>query len=192
MNKLQEQKIKELHGIVDSLNQSKLFGARALAHGFYTVKCFNPEGELKWTTDVEGNEIVEEGLDHLLDATLAGGSQITTWYLGLTDGTPTPDSTDTLASHVGWVEVSDYSEAARQTWTAGTVSGQSVDNTGNEASFSINANSTTIGGAFLCSASTGTSGTLYSVGAFTGGDKSADSGDTLQVTYTTTMADDGV
>jgi hypothetical protein len=46
----------------------------------------------------------------------------------------------------------------------------------------------TIAGAFLCTVSSGTSGILYSAGDFTGGDKSVDSGDTLNVTYTLSTA----
>ena len=38
------------------------------------------------------------------------------------------------------------------------------------ATFTINANSTTIGGAFLAGVNTGTSGRLYAAGAFSGGD----------------------
>jgi hypothetical protein len=42
----------------------------------------------------------------------------------------------------------------------------------------------TVAGAFLSSVDSGTSGVLFSVGSFTGGDKFVDSGDTLNVTYT--------
>lgn len=54
--------------------------------------------------------------------------------------------------------------------------------------------STPIVSAFLCTNSTkgGTAGTLYSVGAFSGGDKSLGSGDSLSVQGTFTQADDGV
>lgn len=145
-------------------------------------------GNVAWEDEVH-NLVVNEGLDHLLDCTLAGGTQITSWFLGLTDGTPTPAAGDTMSSHAGWTEVTDYDEANRPACTFGSVSSQSVDNSGSVASYSINA-SVTIGGAFLTSDNTkgGSTGTLYSVGAFSGGDKSAGNGDTLEVTYTATMA----
>ncbi|MDX1555810.1 MAG: hypothetical protein R3212_07280, partial [Xanthomonadales bacterium] len=161
--------------------------------GFWQMECYGPDGSLKWAADWE-NLVVNVGLDHLLDATLSGATQITTWYVGLVDGaTPTFAGADTMASHAGWTENQNYSEATRPVWTDGGVSGQSVDNSASKASFSINANGQTIGGAFLTSNNTkgGTTGTLYAEGDFSP-DKTADNGDTLQVTGTFTAADDGV
>lgn len=138
--------------------------------------------------DVIENIVVNAGLDHLLDVTLSGGTQDTTWFVGLTDGTPTVAAGDTLASHAGWTEVTAYDETNRVAWTDGGVSSQSVSNSGSPAVFTISTNSTTVGGAFLAGVNTGTSGTLYAAGAFTAGDKSLDDGDTLTVTATFTSA----
>jgi len=135
------------------------------------------------------NLVTNEGLDHSLDATLAAGTQITSWFLGLIDDSPTVAAGDTLASHAGWTEVTAYDEAARQAWTAGSVSGQSVDNNGSQATFTISTDSTNIGGAFLASDNTkgGTTGTLYAAGAFTGGDLVLNDGATLDVLATFTQ-----
>ena len=94
-----------------------------------------------------------------------------------------------MSSHAGWTEVTAYSESVRQTLTLGTVSSQSVDNSASKAVYSINGTAT-VGGIFVTTDSTksGTSGTLYGGGAFTGGDKSVGSGDTLNVTVTLTAA----
>lgn len=144
---------------------------------------------IKWRDAIE-NIVVNAGLNYALDAALSGGTPITTWYLGLVSATPTIAAGDTMSSHAGWTEVTAYDEAARQTWTDGGVSSQSVSNSGSPASFTISTNGTDVGGAFLASVSTksGTTGTLYAAGAFTAGNKSLDDGDTLAVTATFTGA----
>jgi len=155
----------------------------------YTVECRDRHGNLKWS-DEAPNIVTNAGLDDVLDAYLNAGTQTTTWYVGLTDGTPTVVAGDTMASHAGWAEVTAYDEAVRQTATFGAVSSQSLDNSASKANFTCSTNSTTVGGCFLTTNSTkgGTTGTLYSVAAFTGGDKSIDDGDTLAVTVTCTAA----
>ena len=144
---------------------------------------------IKWYEDFT-NLVVNEGLDDNLDKYFKGSAYTAAFYVGLTDGTPTVAAGDTMASHAGWVEVEDYDEAARQTLTLGTVASQSVDNSASKATFTINANSTTIGGAFVTTSSTkgGTTGTLYGAGAFSAGDKTLDDDDTLDVTVTLTAA----
>jgi hypothetical protein len=160
--------------------------------GKWKVECFDKDGNLKWVDYIE-NMVVNAGLNHILSAVLAAGTQVTSWFVGLTDSTPTVAAADTMASHAGWVEVTDYTQANRVAFTPGTVASQSVDNSASKAQFSINA-TVTVGGAFLVSNNTkgGTTGTLYAVGAFTGGDRALQSGDTLNVQATFTQADDGV
>lgn len=155
----------------------------------YTFECYDKDGNLKWR-DENHNTVVNVGLDDVLDKYFKGSTYTAAFYVGLTDGTPTVAAGDTMSSHAGWAEVTAYTEGARQTLTLGSVSSQSVSNTASKATFSINANTTVIGGAFLCTNSTkgGTSGTLYGAAALSAGDKSLDSGDTLQVTVTLTAA----
>ena len=161
----------------------------------YFVECFDKNGFLKWT-DIAENIVVNTGLDDILDKYLKGSTYTAAHYVGLTDGTPTTAAGDTMASHAGWTEVTNYvasSPNVRPTLTLGTVASQSVDNSASKASFVISIvspDSTTLGGAFLSTDSTigGSSGTLYSVAAFTAGDKVLNSGDTLNVTVTCTAA----
>ena len=163
----------------------------ARIRGRWRVECFAPDGKLKWAEDFD-NIVVNEGLNHLLDSSLAGQTQITSWYVGL-KGSGTPAAADTMASHSSWTEDQNYSEGTRQTWTPnGAASSQSVTNSSAKATFSINAN-TTIHGAFLTSNSTkgGTSGKLYAAGNFASS-KTLGAGDQLLVTATFTTADDGV
>lgn len=155
----------------------------------YKFEAYTPLGVLKWVEECP-NIVVDVGLDDLLDKYLKGSTYTASFFVGLTDGTPTVAAADTMASHAGWVEVEDYSEATREALVLGSVSTQSVDNSASKASFSINSDSTTVGGAFQTTDNTkgGTSGTLYGAAAFTAADKSLDNGDTLNVTITLTAS----
>jgi hypothetical protein len=138
------------------------------------------------------NLVVNQGLNDLLNITVGGNTspgQDTTWFVGLTDGTPTAAAADTLASHAGWVEVTNFDEVNRVAWVANSSSqsAQSTSNSSAPAVFTINA-TVTIGGSFLSGVNTGTAGRLYSVGAFTAGDKILNDNDTLSVTATFTAA----
>lgn len=156
----------------------------------WTVRALDPEGNVKWE-DTYKNVTVDEGLDELLDKAYLGSAYTAQHYIGLTDGTPTFAPGDTMGTHAGWAEVTAYSEAARGDLTAafGTVSGQSLS-TSATIDFSINADATTIGGAFITTDSTkgGTAGILIGGDAFSAGDKSLDNGDTLQVSVTVSLA----
>ena len=162
-----------------------------MALGFanrYDVVCRDKSGKIKWIDHIE-NLVVNVGLDDVLDKYFKGSAYTAAWYVGLTDGTPTVAAADTMASHVGWVDDTTYSDANRPTLTLGTVASQSVDNSASVAVFNINGTAT-IGGCFVTTSNTkgGTTGILYGAGAFTGGDKSVTSGDTLNVTVTLTAA----
>ena len=136
-------------------------GDSASAGGVYTVTCVGPDGVEKWS-DTFHNLVVNQGLQDMNDKYFKASGYTAVWYLGLVTG-PGSGTTyaagDTLASHAGWTENTDYTGSA----------------------FSINATAT-IAGAFLAS-TTDNSGVLFSAGDFTGGDKSVASGDTLNVTY---------
>lgn len=155
----------------------------------YKIEAFGPDGTPLWVEEFD-NLVVTAGLNDSLDKHLKGSTYTAAWYVGLTDGTPTPNAADTMASHAGWDEVTAYDEANRQTLTLGSVAAGSVDNSAGKATFTVSANGTTIGGAFVVSNNTkgGSTGTLYGVGAFSGGDKTLSDNDTLQVTVTLTAA----
>ncbi len=162
---------------------------RVKAGGFFVVECFDKDGNLKWKEE-NHNLVVNVGLQDMNAQYFTGSSYTAAWYIGLygAGASNTPAASDTMSSHAGWTEVTDYSQSTRPACTFGTptTSDPSVaTNTASPASFSING-TTTVGGAFLTSNNTkgGTSGTLFSASDFTGGDRSVVSGDTLTVTYT--------
>jgi hypothetical protein len=159
------------------------------ATGKYVVECFDRDGRLKWVAQTP-NLVVNVGLQYMAGVALTSTSQITSWYLGLYGAASSnnPAAGDTMSSHAGWTEVTDYSEATRPaaTFAAATNANPSVvTNTASKAVFSING-SATVGGAFLTSNNTkgGTTGTLFSAADFQApGDRSVVSGDVLNVTY---------
>lgn len=153
----------------------------------YQIECVGADGKVKWVEEFD-NLVVNEGLNDSLDKQFKAAGYSAAWYVGLTDGTPTPAAGDTMASHAGWAEVTGYSQATRPALTLGSVSGQSVDNSASKAVYSINA-SVTVGGAFTTTNNTkgGTTGTLYGVGAFSQ-DRALVNGDTLNVQVTLTAA----
>lgn len=163
--------------------------AKAKAGGVYKIQCIGADGAVKWEDEMH-NLVVNQGLQSMVSVYLDGGTQITTWYIGLITG-PGSGTTiaagDTLASHAGWTEYTDYS-GNRKTATFGTATTADpsvIDNTASPASFTISGAGGTVAGAFLCSVDTGTSGTLFSASDFQSpGDRVVVSGDTLNVSYT--------
>ena len=148
----------------------------------WTMTCLDSSGNVKWS-ETKKNLITTEGLNHILDSTFHASTQVTTWYIGL-KGSGTPAAGDTLASHSSWSEITDYS-GSRPAWTEGAASSGSMTNS-SSVDFSITGTAT-IAGAFLASAASGTTGTLYGVVDFASS-RSVLSGDTLQVTVTVTAA----
>ena len=174
-------------------------GEDALALGKFTMTCYDKDGKLKWTAE-EKNLVVNVGLQYMCGTGLTSTTQITTWYIGLygPGATNSPNATDTMLSHGaqgagGWTEVVPYSNATRPacTFVAATNANPSVaTSAASPAAFTINATQV-VGGAFLVSNSTksGTTGTLFSAADFSSpGDRSVVSGDTLNVTYTLSLA----
>ena len=153
-------------------------------HGYYTVECRDAAGNVKWS-DAFKNLVVTEGKNSMLDEYFEGSSYDAAWYMGLVDGTTSPSyaAGNTLASHTGWTENTDYTgDRVAVTWNAAS----SGSKTSDAIAFNID-DTATIAGALMCTVASGSSGVLYSVGNFTGGSRAVASGDTLNVTYTTTL-----
>ena len=157
------------------------------AGGVFTVTCHDKDGNLKWA-DLAPNLVVNTGLQDMNTKYFSGSSYTATWYIGLVGNTAsntTFSGGDTLASHAGWTENSNYSGNRKAaTFGAATLADPSnINNASSTASFTMNANAT-ISGAFLTNVATGTSGLLFSVSDFQSpGDRQVVSGDVLNVTY---------
>lgn len=145
----------------------------------YRFECVGRDGRVKWVEEIH-NLVVNAGLNDLLDKYFKGSGYTAAWYVGL-KGAGSADAGDTLASHSGWAEVTEY-DGNRKALTLGSVSSQAVDNSGSKAVFEIT-DTVTVAGGFVCSAATGTSGVLYGVADFANS-RALEDGDTLNVTVT--------
>jgi hypothetical protein len=165
-----------------------MFKEQAKAGGVFTVQCHDKDGNLKWE-DVVPNLVVNEGLQSMNTQYFKGSAYTAAWYMGLITG-PGSGTTiaagDTLASHAGWTEFTNYSgtRPAITFGTATTADPSVITNSAVPSSFSISGGGGTVAGAFICTVTTGTSGTLFSASDFQSpGDRIVVSGDTLNVTY---------
>lgn len=169
--------------------------------GHYHVVCRDKDGNVKWEEKFP-NLVNAVGKQLMLNTLLAGSSYTTVGpFLGLIGGaSPTFLAADTMASHVGWTEFTNYTvggSAVRGTavFSAATSSGLSPANVTTAAAsaitYTITGGGGTVSGCFLVTGSgasstqSNTSGTLYSAGAFTTA-KVTTAGDTVSVTYSTT------
>jgi hypothetical protein len=147
---------------------------------------------LKWSEPIH-NLITTVGKNDLLDKYLAGSAYTATWYVGLISSTSYSAivAADTMASHAGWLEAGaantpTYSNSTRivAAWSAASAGVKALS----AALGFLITGTGTVKGCFLNSISTkdGTTGTLFSAGLFTGGDKAVANTDTLNVTYQVT------
>jgi hypothetical protein len=188
------EKVKSTDTVTSGLVAGTRSGDNALALGRFKMACYDKDGALKWEAE-EDNLVVNVGLAYMAGSALTSVAQITSWYIGLygAGASNTPAAGDTMSSHAGWTEVTAYSQATRVacTFATATTANPSVaTNSASVAAFSING-TTTVGGAFLTSGSakSGTTGTLFSAADFSSpGDRAVTSGDTLNVTYTLSLA----
>ena len=198
--------MKEIQGFGDSAVatlQTSAVGQETVGiEGHYHVECRDAEGNLKWTEEFP-NLVNAVGKQLLLDTLLRTSGTYTTVgpFLGLISGaSPTFAAADTMTSHAGWTEFTNYTvggSAVRgtATFSASTSSGTTPANVTTAAASSITYTITgaggTVGGCFLCTGSgavstqSSTAGTLYSAGAFSTA-KVVTAGDTVSVTYSTT------
>lgn len=131
------------------------------------------------------NGIVTVGKNSLFDVYFRAQTQLTAWYFGLIDdtGTPSLSAADTMSSHAGWTEFTDYDEATRVQWSPDAAASGSITN-GTASTFNINATGD-LYGMFLASNSTkgGTTGTLWATAAYSSSKSVVDT-DQVKLIYT--------
>lgn len=183
--------------------QTKAVGAESMGiQGSYHVVCRDSDGNIKWEEEFP-NLVNAVGKELMLDTLLSTSGTYTTVgpFLGLISGSsPTFLAADTMSSHGGWTEFTNYTvggSAVRGTavFASASSTGLSPSNvtskTATAITYTVTGGGGTIGGCFLVtgagavSTQSSTAGTLYSAGAF-GTAKVTTAGDTVSVTYSTT------
>lgn len=159
--------------------------------GFWKFKCLDKYGNVKWK-EAPYNRVVNEGLTNILDTVFHNQTPIAAWYVAPFYNNDIVAATSTYTTHT-YTEFAEYSQTSRPAWVEAASSGQSITNSANKATFSISGAST-LYGAVLVSGATKSdvaSGNTLMCGVQFSSSRAVESGDTLQVTYTISAADDG-
>ncbi len=125
-----------------------------------------------------------EGLNYLLGAGLKSVTPFANWYVGLYEGSYTPDPTDTAALFPSAAtELTAYAESQRRTLTLGAIANGAADNQASKAEFTGNTNGKLVMGGFIASAPSkgATTGVLISAVRFNS-PKPLDAGSVLRIT----------
>lgn len=171
--------------------------------GHYHVECRDKDGNLKWVESFP-NLVNAVGKELMLNTLLRTSGTYTTVgpFLGLISGAAPTFGTgsDTMTSHGGWTEYTNYTVGGSP--VRGTAVFSAASSTGSTPSnvttcaassitYTITGGGGTVGGCFLVTGTGAvdtqgsTAGVLYSAGAFTTA-KAVTAGDTVAVTYSTT------
>lgn len=138
--------------------------------------------EEKWR-DVAHNVVTTVGKNLICEGALSNTAQGTV-AMGLKSA-GTAVAADTMASHASWTEITNFAARLAPSFSAASGGSKATSATVNFAFTS--GSSVTVAGCFLVVAGSttigNTTGTLLSAGDFSGGNKIASSGDTVQVTY---------
>jgi len=161
--------------------------------GKFDVECYR-NGKLIWEEHPH-NIITNQGLTHILNTQLAGGTAITTWYCTLVETDTAAAAGMTYAVPV-YTESTSYDEATRPAYTE-TVTDQTCTNSASKAVFTISATKTMYGASLVGGGSAPTTkgdaaggGTLFCYAKFAASRAVVDN-DVINLTYTVTAADDG-
>jgi hypothetical protein len=174
-----------------------------MALGHFVAECYGADGKLKWTESFD-NLVTTQGKNFLLDTVLIAGSAGTGALTNvnmffrmsyITSGTPVIG--DTYATHAGFTELGSgvitprgaltFSASAAGVKATSAAMTAAIVGTGTVTGVAINVLNAAAVGTLGTVADTGqAAAVLYSAGLF-GASKSVTSGDTLNVTYSTTL-----
>ena len=144
--------------------------------------------------EADGNLVVNEGLNYLLDVGLSNGTQKSNWYIGINKANYTFLATDTaanIATNSTEIIGADVDEVARPAWVEVGAVTESIGNTASPAVYTASG-ALTVYGAFLISTSAfgdGIASDRLVAAASFGTSRVLGATDVLNVTYTLNIAD---
>lgn len=171
-------------------------GEVAVARGMFTMEHIR-DGKVIHSESFP-NTVVTVGKNAMLDAALAGSAYTVTGpFMGLISNTSFTaiSAADTMASHAGWLEAGNANapqySGTRKTcvWSAASAGAKALSAA---LSFAITSNGTIVGafinyGSGATNVIDATTGTLFSAGPFTGGNRAVLIGDTVNVSYSVSL-----
>lgn len=167
------------------LGRKKINQMAAIIGGLFEIRTVLPDGRRVKEQKFK-NGPTTLGLNYLLDTGFGGGTPDTTWFILVIDNASYSALAvgDTLASHAGWLEFTDYS-GNRPAWTPAAASGGQITNSASAASITMTGDGT-IRGLGLCGVNSGSSGVLYSTGVL-GTGRAVSNTEVLELVYTPTL-----
>jgi hypothetical protein len=132
------------------------------------------------------NGVTDGGINELLDVYFRNQTQHASWYLGIIDnsGYTGVAAGDTMASHTGWNEFTNYSGTNRIQWSPAAAAAKAISNS-STSDFAITGTGT-LKGIFVTNTqahSPGNTGELWATALFAA-TIAVVNGDTLKITYT--------
>ena len=191
-----DEKLIASEGVNCALTRGGGIDEKMSAHGLFHAELVR-DGKVIWH-DTFQNTVATVGKNLALDTYLAGSAYTVVGpYMGLISSTSFSAiaAADTMSSHAGWLEAGNANAptytSPRKTaaWSAASSGSKALSSA---LSFAITGTGT-VKGAFLVYGSgavttiDNTSGTLYSAGLFSGGDRAVLNGDTLNISYTASL-----
>lgn len=140
--------------------------------------------------EIAPNGVTDVGINAVLEHLFNAGTLSTTWYIGLINnsGFTALASTDTMASHAGWTELTAYDEfgtnPGREIYNPAAAASRMVTNSAATAGYTFNATNS-VKGAFLVDDDgdpTPTVGILLATATFTSA-RAVEDNDVINLTY---------
>ena len=105
-----ESKARSTDKVSGAIERFSGFGEGAAGGGTFIFEARDKDGNIKWTAEAK-NLTTNQGRQDMNAKYFLGSSYTAAWFIGLVNNTPTPSYAvaDTMASHAGWVETTDYS-----------------------------------------------------------------------------------